>query len=134
MRLRAISTTTVGAAVLLLSSSGPAAAQPGPASTGQQCTSGARTLSHFGDHVYPETGNGGYRSLHTDVHLVYDATSNLFLVGNHVDLTEQATQCLSDFSLDFQRTSAAGVDSPDLAVASVTVNGRPAAYRFVQPT
>ena len=134
MRLRTISTTTVGAAVVLLSSSGLAAAQPGPTSAGQPCASGARTLSHYGDHVYPETGNGGYRSLHTDVHVVYDASSNLFLTGNHVDLTDQATQCLSDFSLDFQRTSAAGAAGPDLAVQQVTVNGQPASYRFVQPT
>ena len=51
------------------------------------CSSGAHTLSHFGDHVYPETGNGGYTSLHTDVHMVYDAPSNQFLPGNHVVLT-----------------------------------------------
>ena len=38
-----------------------------------KCSSGAHTLSHFGDHVYPETGNGGYTSLHTDVHMIYDA-------------------------------------------------------------
>src|SRR4051812_9676192 len=59
----------------------------------QHCSSGAHTLSHHGDQVYPETGNGGYRSLHTDVHLVYDAPSNRFLTGNHVDLTDRATQC-----------------------------------------
>ena len=70
------------------------------------CSSGAHTLSQYGDHVYPETGNGGYRSLHTDVHLVYDAPSNRFLPGNHVELTDRATQCLTDFSLDFERTLA----------------------------
>jgi hypothetical protein len=32
-----------------------------------QCGAGARTLSQYGDHVYPDTGNGGYTSLHTDV-------------------------------------------------------------------
>ena len=36
-------------------------------STSVGCTSGAHTLSHFGDRVYPEMGNGGYTSLHTDV-------------------------------------------------------------------
>ena len=45
---------------------------PGPHGP-TNCSSGAHTLSHFGDHVYPETGNGGYTSLHTDVHMVYDA-------------------------------------------------------------
>src|SRR5262245_50738148 len=98
------------------------------------CSSGAHTLSHFGDHVYPETGNGGYTSLHTDVHMVYDAPSNRFLSGNHVVLTVRATQCLTDFSLDFERTSVDPVNGPDLAVNSIAVNGRPAGYEFVQPT
>ncbi|MEO9238653.1 MAG: hypothetical protein ABI418_11235, partial [Jatrophihabitantaceae bacterium] len=98
------------------------------------CASGAHTLSRYGDQVYPETGNGGYRSLHTDVHLVYDATTNLFRPGNHVDLTDRATQCLTDFSLDLERSSPDPVAGPKLTVGSVTVNGRPAAFRFVQPT
>jgi hypothetical protein len=84
--------------------------------------------------VYPETGNGGYRSLHTDVHLVYDAASNRFLAGNHVTLTDRATQCLTSFSLDLERRSVNASAGPDLAVTSVTVNGRRAAFRFVQPT
>jgi hypothetical protein len=105
-----------------------------PVDRAEHCSEGARTLSHYGDHVYPETGNGGYRSLHTDVHLVYDAPTNLFLPGNHVDLLDVATQCLTDFSLDFERHSAAGADGPDLTVSSVSVNGRPASFRFVQPT
>ena len=46
------------------------AAGGGPSPDGGRCFPGARTLSHFGDHVYPDTGNGGYTSLHTDVHLV----------------------------------------------------------------
>src|SRR6195952_6036531 len=98
------------------------------------CSSGAHTLSKLGDHVYPETGNGGYRSLHTDVHTVYDAPTNRFLAGNHVDLTDRATQCLTDFSLDFERNSPDPVAGPDLRVSSVSVNGRPAGFRFVQPT
>src|SRR3954447_5948646 len=98
------------------------------------CAPGARTLSHYGDHVYPETGNGGYRSVHTNVALVYDAASNRFRPGTHVVLTDQATQCLTAFSLDFERRSAAGSAGPDLAVQSITVNGRPADFRFVQPT
>ncbi|HEY1345516.1 MAG TPA: M1 family aminopeptidase [Streptosporangiaceae bacterium] len=84
--------------------------------------------------MYPETGNGGYRSLHTDVHLVYDAGSNRFLPGSHVTLTDRATQCLTSFSLDFERRSVNASAGPDMAVTSVTVNGRRAAFRFVQPT
>ena len=100
-----------------------AAATPGP-SAPPNCSSGAHTLSHFGDHVYPDTGNGGYTSLHTDVHMVYDAPSNQFLPGNHVVLTLRATQCLTDFSLDFERTSADPVGGPDMTVNSIIVNGR----------
>ncbi|HZC51785.1 MAG TPA: M1 family aminopeptidase [Mycobacterium sp.] len=109
-----------------------AAATPG--SNPSNCSSGAHTLSHFGDHVYPETGNGGYTSLHTDVHMIYDAPTDEFLPGNHVVLTERATQCLTDFSLDFERTGADPVDGPDMTVNSIIVNGRPASYTFVQPT
>ena len=105
-----------------------------PGSSPSNCTSGAHTLSHFGDHVYPETGNGGYTSLHTDIHMVYDAPSNQFLSGNNVELTVRAMHCLTDFSLDFERTSVNPVDGPDMTVNSIVVNGRPAAYKFVQPT
>ncbi len=71
--------------LLLASSVGAAVAGPGQGHTSPaRCSSGARTLSHSGDHVYPDMGNGGYRSVHTDVHMVYDAPSNQFLPGNHV--------------------------------------------------
>src|SRR6476469_1944484 len=109
------------------------AAAPGPNGP-TNCSSGARTLSHFGDHVYPETGNGGYTSLHTDVHLIYDAPANQFLPGNHVVLTARATQCLTDFSLDFERRGVDDNGGPDMTVDSVVVNGRPASYKFVQST
>jgi len=109
------------------------AAAPGPNGL-TNCSSGAHTLSHFGDHVYPETGNGGYTSLHTDVHMVYDAKANQFLPGNHVVLTVRATQCLTDFSLDFERTGVDNNDGPKLAVNRILVGGTRAAYKFVQPT
>ena len=101
---------------------------------GGDCTAGAHTLSPPGSRLYPETGNGGYTSVHTDVSLVYDAASNRFLPGNHVTLTDRATQCLTSFSLDFERRSVNKTDGPDMTVASVRVNGRPASFTFVQPT
>src|SRR3954470_943096 len=116
-----------------LAAPGVSLADTGSAGPGG-CAPGARTLSQSGDHVYPETGNGGYRSVHTDVFLVYDAASNRFRPGTRVVLTDQATQCLTELSLDFERSSAAGSLGPDLAVRSITVNGRPAHFRFVQPT
>jgi hypothetical protein len=98
------------------------------------CSAGAHTLSSYGARLYPETGNGGYRSVHTGVHMVYDAGTNTFLAGNNVALTDQATQCLTSLSLDFERSSANTSAGPDLAVSSVTVNGRPARFAFEQPT
>jgi aminopeptidase N len=84
--------------------------------------------------LYPETGNGGYQSVHTDVNMVYDAGSNTFLPGNNVALTDKATQCLTSFSLDFERTSNNATAGPNLSVSSVTVNGKPAQFAFEQPT
>ncbi len=129
--LRAAAASGLALTVLAVPSVSAASA---PGSRPSNCSSGAHTLSRLGDHVYPETGNGGYTSLHTDVVMVYDAPSNKFLPGNHVVLTERATQCLTDFSLDFERTSVDPVNGPDMTVNSIIVNGRPASYRFVQPT
>jgi hypothetical protein len=100
----------------------------------RHCSAGVHTLSRRGDRVYPETGNGGYRSLHTDVHLMYDASHDRFLAGNHVVLTDRARRCLKNFSLDFERHSANRKDGPRLRVRSVSVNGRPATFHFVVPT
>jgi hypothetical protein len=99
------------------------------------CSAGAHTLAPAGSHVYPETGNGGYVSVHTDVHMIYDAVRNRFLPGNHVTLQDRATQCLTSFSLDLERRSTANVaEGPDLTVRRVQVNGTPASFTFVQPT
>ena len=108
-------------------------ASAAPAGTGD-CSAGAHTLAPPGSHLYPDTGNGGYTSLHTLVPLVYDATTNMFLPGNQVVLTDRATQCLTSFSLDLERRSANTSASPDMTVNSVTVNGQPAQFGFVQPT
>jgi len=109
------------------------AAVAGRAATG--CSAGAHTLAPAGSHLYPETGNGGYVSVHTDVHMIYDAVRNRFLPGNHVTLQDRATQCLTSFSLDLERRSTVRTAiGPDLTVRRVQVNGAPASFRFVQPT
>ena len=138
--------TVAGAAGLMLTAGILAATSPGLAAagtatastaltgTGTGCTAGAHTLSPPGARLYPETGNGGYTSLHTDVRLVYDATANRFLPGNHVTLTDRATQCLASFSLDFERRSVNKTAGPDMTITSVRVNGHPASFTFVQPT
>jgi peptidase M1-like protein len=110
------------------------AASIGAASARQTCSPGAHTLAPPGSRLYPETGNGGYTSLHTLVHLVYDADANRFLHGNRVVLTDRATKCLTSFSLDFERHSRNTTAGPDMSVVSVRVNGLPARFRFVQPT
>jgi Peptidase family M1 domain len=119
---------------------GPVAArQAAPAlAADDTCSSCAHTLAPPGDKVYPEGGNGGYKSVHTDTHLIFDAPSSLFLAGTYADQTILATQCLSDFSFDFERqnnySDDDGVLGPDMTVSSVTINGQPATFTFVQPT
>ncbi len=110
----------------------PAAGSP-EAVSGARCAPGARTLAPYGERVYPETGNGGYTSVHTEVDLRYSAATNRFLPGNHVALTASATQCLSSLTLDLEPT-ALGSGHPELSVDSVTVDGTPAEFSFVQPT
>ena len=121
----------LAAAVLLPSFKASSAAADPPS-----CFSGAHSLSNFGSRVYPEMGNGGYTSLHTDLRLNYDAIANLFLPGTHADLQVQSTQCLSDLSFDFEQTNGHTADGtgPNMTVSSVAVNGTPAAFTFVQPT
>src|SRR4051794_297933 len=101
----------------------------------EACSPGAHTLATPDDvRVYPEVGNGGYASVHSDVNLVYDGDANRFLSGTNVRLTNRATQCLTDFSLDFERSNADTTNGPDLTVSAVRVNGVPATFAFVQPT
>ncbi|MDA0180452.1 M1 family aminopeptidase [Solirubrobacter phytolaccae] len=102
-----------------------------------ECSAGGYSLQPAGSRLYPETGNTGYQSLHTDINLVYDAPSNLFLNGTYVDLQQKATQCLTSFSLDFERTNgvtSTTVPGPNLTVQEITINGVPATYTFKQPT
>ena len=87
--LSGLTIIAIFAALTLIASVPAAAAQ-------EVCSSGAHTLSKFGDRVYPEMGNGGYTSVHSDIYIVYDAATNMFLSGTHVDLTQQATQWSSD--------------------------------------
>jgi hypothetical protein len=107
------------------------------AAQAETCSSGAHTLAQAGDRVYPEIGNGGYASVHSDVFIDYDALTNLFLPGTHVDLQQRSTQCLTDFSLDLDThnsITSTTEPGPDLTVGSITVNGQPATFKFVQPT
>src|SRR4029079_3845978 len=64
--------------------------------------------------------------------------TNKFLPGNHVELTQQATQCLSEFSLDFDRknnsASAGTPPAPDMTISSITIDGVPATFAHKQPT
>lgn len=140
-RLKAVSLLVLGAAiaavVLLQTKQGDArklgvSSSHRSATTG--CSAGAHTLAPAGSRLYPDTGNGGYQSIRTVVYLVYNAASDHFLPGNHVELTDRATQCLTSFSLDFERTSANKMLGPNMHVQTVTVNGKQAAFQFVQPT
>ena len=104
-RRRLLITAATSVSALALAGAGLAGPSwSAAAGQGGACSAGAHTLSPPGAHVYPDTGNGGYTSVHTDVHLVYDGAANKFLPGNHVVLTDRATQCLTSFSLDFERS------------------------------
>jgi hypothetical protein len=132
----AVAASSVGLAVPASAASSPERTSLDSASSvpAAACSPGAHTLGALGDRLYPETGNGGYLSVHTNVDMVYDAVTDQFLAGNNVALTDQATQCLTSFSLDFERTSLDTVSGPDMTVGSVTVNGQPAGISVVQPT
>ncbi|WP_028058034.1 M1 family aminopeptidase [Candidatus Solirubrobacter pratensis] len=113
------------------------ALRSGAKAAAEDCTSGAHTLAAPGERVYPEAGNGGYKSIHTDIYTVYDAIANLLLPGTHVDLQQRSSQCLSDFSLDFDAHNGltiGGAPGTDMTVSSVAVNGQPATFKLVQPT
>ncbi len=103
-----------------------------------QCTPGPRTLSSPGNKVWPELGNSGYQSIHSDVFTVYDAPTDKFLPGTHVDLTQKSTQCLSNFAVDFDThnniSPTATTPGPDMTVQSITIDGVPATWQFKQPT
>jgi hypothetical protein len=129
--LGALMTAVLALGTLPVAVGAPTALGASPAS---HCSAGARTLSRPGSRLYPDTGNGGYTSLHTDVDMVYDATTNRFLPGNHVVLTDRATKCLSSFSLDLERHSANHTSGPSLKVISVRVDGKAAAFHFARPT
>lgn len=117
----------VGAAVLPAAGAGPSAAEG--------CGPGTRTLSRPGAILYPETGNGGYLSDHTDVKLVYDSNRNRFLAGTAVELELTATRCLTELSLDFEAGDpGGGRRGPRLRVRHVAIDGAEAGYRFVRPT
>ena len=123
----------VFAAPVILPGLAQASSVAAGSNSARHCSAGARTLAPAGSHLYPDTGNGGYVSDHTSVYLVYNATTNRLLAGNHVVLTDTATQCLTSFSLDLERTSANKTAGPNLKVGSVTVDGQPATFAFAQP-
>ena len=82
-------------------------------------------------------GNGGYTSVHTDVYIVYDAPTNLFLPGNarRPDAARDAVpERLQPRLRAHEHRRHADRPGPDMTVDSVTVNGQPATFTFVQPT
>jgi len=87
-RWRRITVTTASAGLVLPGAglAGQADLSPVASYSSVQCSAGAHTLAPPGSHLYPETGNGGYSSVHTLVHLVYDPATNEFLPGNRVVL------------------------------------------------
>src|SRR3954454_14091081 len=63
--------------------------------------------------------------------------ANLLLPGTHVVHQQRSTQCLTDFSLDFDKQNGltiGGAPGTDMTVSSITVNGQPATFEFKPPT
>src|SRR5690606_30605421 len=84
-------------------------------------SAGARSL---GDPVFPQLGNGGYDVQHYTIAIDYDPDANRFDAAT-VEILAIATQHLTEISFDFQDA---------LVVSSVTVDDRPALYRFEATT
>jgi hypothetical protein len=89
-------------------------AAPAPPADPTVYTPGARTLN---DTLFPTIGNGGYDAQHYDLDLKYGVVS-MFLRGT-VTMTAEATQNLSEFSLDLTEWNE---------VNRVTVDGQEASY------
>lgn len=131
--VRAVLLTLIAALTSTIAA--PSSGKAQDAGPQQGCGPGERTLSQPGDILFPEVGNGGYRSDHTDLHLTYDARRNRFLPGTRAVLHLTATRCLTELSLDFQRgDERPTARSPRLQVTEVTVDGEPAAHRFARPS
>src|SRR4051794_18073857 len=96
----------VVAALAVLTPTASAAA-PSPGSAG------------VGDRLFPQLGNGGYDALHYDVDLRYATSAPSQPMQGTVRMLARATQALSRFDLDFAGES----------VGSISVDGRPAAWR-----
>src|SRR3954468_21482200 len=91
----------------------------------QTYTPGGRTL---GDKL-PELqhiGNTGYDAQNYDLTLKYDPATNAMLAGTQADITLQATQNLSEFSLDFRGLTVTGVTIDGAAATFTRVDGDPA--------
>ncbi|MEV4441917.1 M1 family metallopeptidase [Streptomyces sp. NPDC049577] len=102
-RLAAVATAVAAACVI---SAAPATASGAP-------TPGAPGI---GDSYFPGLGNGGYDVQHYDLDIGYAPDTGR--LDGRTTVTARATQRLSAFDLDLQQ----------LDVASVEVNGRPAAF------
>ena len=103
--MRGRSWAAIGGVFLSLALSSTASAQFSP---------GSRSL---GDPYYTNVGNGGYDAQHYDLTIKYDPVAHV--INATADLSLRSTQGLSEFSLDFVEY---------YNIASVTVNGAPAAF------
>src|SRR5258708_38187062 len=83
-----------------------AAAGQGASGQGQACSAGAHTLSPPGAPVYPDTGNGGYTRVPTDVPPVYEAPADKIPPRHHVVLTRPAPPGPTGCTPGFQRKAA----------------------------
>jgi aminopeptidase N len=97
-----------------------AAVTAAPAAASRHHAPASPGASGIGDPLFPGLGNGGYDAIHYSLALRYPTTEPEQTVSGRVTMYARATQALSRFNLDFAGDS----------VASVTVNGRTAAWTW----
>ena len=131
------SALVVGTVALLAAATMEAPAGASPlAAHGAACSSGAHSLSPHGARVYPEVGNGGYRSVaHRHVHRLRRRRPTGSCPGT-TSSSPTAGDAVPDRLQPRLRAVRPPTTRPDrgLTVKSVTVNGQPATFKFVQPT
>ncbi len=102
---------------------------------------GPRWLSPPGNRVWPDLGNSGYKSVHTDVFIVYDAPTDKFLPGNarRPDAPVDAVPDELRAATSTRHNSAPPRPAdrrrgPNLTIQSITIDGVPATWEQKQPT
>jgi aminopeptidase N len=117
--MRGINSQLKSAAALIATTALAVATAPGAVGAGRQPQSFSPGAPGIGDRLFPTLGNGGYDAKHYALGLRYATRAPKQGVDGTLKMVARSTQALSRFDLDFAGAS----------VGSVSVDGRPAAFR-----